>query len=505
MVKNKNMFDFFQKLVSKKCVWIAFIFLGILAKVILLPFASADYINFLEPWVNFIKENGYFSALQYDFYDYTPSYMYMLVLLAKIGWNPLYSIKVVSILFEYLAAYFIGRMAFMKYQNKNMFDFFQKLVSKKGVWIAFIFLGVLAKVILFPFASADYINFLEPWVNFIKENGYFSALQYDFYDYTPSYMYMLVILAKIGLNPLYSIKVVSILFEYLAAYFIGRMAFMKYQKKNLILVSLAIVPLIPTVLLNSSYLAQCDSIYTAFAIGSIYFTLKNKTCFAVLFLGISFAFKMQTVMVLPFFFVMMLRGNIKWYYYLMVPAVYCISLVPAWAMGRPFSELLTVYFSQADRYQLLTMNFPNVYIWINNDYYAIASTAGIIFTCLLTLISGIILGNKKYNFTFENWVRLAFLGAIIVPFFLPGMHERYMYLGDILAVLYFLLMRKNIHLPIGIILISTYSYIRCSRFHDILPESPAFFLYVLIIILLIIDFVKSLNEEKMPCSQTVER
>ena len=93
-------------------------------------------------------------------------------------------------------------------------------------------------------------------------------------------------------------------------------------------------------------------------------------------------------------------------------------------------------------------------------------------------------------------MRLAFVGAIIVPFLLPGMHERYMYVGDVLGVLYFLVIRKNVLLSLGIAAISAYSYIRCSRFNEMLPQEPAFFLYLLIIALVVADFVQSLKTDK---------
>ncbi|HLP06133.1 MAG TPA: hypothetical protein VK152_11960 [Paludibacter sp.] len=113
-----------------------------------------------------------------------------------------------------------------------------------------------------------------------------------------------------------------------------------------------------------------------------------------------------------------------------------------------------------------------------------------------TLIAGFWLRQKKYVFSMENWIRLAFLSAILIPFILPGMHERYMYMGDVLGVLYFLVVRKNIHLPIGIILVSFYSYIRCSRYNDILPMEPALAILLAVIIMLSIDFVSSIKEQK---------
>lgn len=382
---------------------------------------------------------------------------------------------------------------------KNLFENkIYDLLANKYVLCFLAIAGICVKLFLLPVATGDYVCFLEPWIRFIKENGYFSALEYDFYNYTPTYIYILALIAKTGLNALYSIKIVSILFEYLLAWFIGQMAYMKWRNKRVIWLALVFVPLLPSVILNSAYLSQCDSIYAAFAVGSMYFALKDKPWFSVLFLGISFALKLQAVMVLPFFFVMMLRGRIKWYAFFIVPLVYFFSIVPAWMAGRPLTDLIAIYLDQAENYKELTMNFPNVYIWINNDYYDIITPIGIGFTCLITFLSGILLSRRQYEFSFVTWVRLAFLGAVVVPFLLPGMHERYMYLGDVLGVLYLLVVGKRFYLPLGIALVSAYSYVRCSRFNEILPQEPAFFLYLFIIIMLVFDFIQSFerNERK---------
>ncbi|MDR3653994.1 MAG: hypothetical protein P4L34_13615 [Paludibacter sp.] len=371
----------------------------------------------------------------------------------------------------------------------------KKLLSNRLTWIFLIIIGLTIKLVLLPVKTGDYVVFLDPWLEFIKTHGYIFSLKYNFYDYTPSYMYILILIAKLGFNPLYSVKIVSIIFEYLAAFFIGKIVYQKYNSNIVIWVSLAIIPLVPTVILNSSYLSQCDSIYASFIFGSIYFAIKSKQFISIVFLGIAFAFKMQTVFILPLFFVLMLKGNIRWYYFLLIPAIFILSILPPWFYGRNLLDLLKVYVSQSDHYKFLTLNFPNLYLWISNDYYQSVKIYGMIFTFIATLFFGFWFRKKKYIFTFEIWIKLAFLSSIIIPFILPGMHERYMYLGDLSGVLYFLVVRKNIHLPIGIILVSSYSYIRCSRFNDVLPMAPAFFLYLLIIIFTISDFVTSLNNK----------
>jgi len=366
--------------------------------------------------------------------------------------------------------------------------------KQKEIYIFLIITGIIIKALMLSVKVGDYVCFLEPWMNFIKSHDYFSSLKHSFYNYTPSYIYFLIGITKFGLNPLYSVKLFSIFFEYVLAYFIGKSIAERYNTKITIWASIAIIPLLPSVVLNSSYLSQCDSVYSAFVIGSIYFILKKKPFFSVLFLGIGFMFKMQSVFLLPFFFVMLLRGNVKWYYFILIPFIYFISILPAWYYGRSLNDLIGIYLHQANSTGDLTLNFPNLYIWINNDFYEPIKTIGVVFTALFTLATGLWLSQKRFVFTYELWVKLAFLSAIVVPFLLPGMHERYMYLGDVLGVLYFLVVRKNIHLPIGIALVSFYSYVRCSRYNDILPMEPAFFIYSAVIILTTIDFVSSLKQ-----------
>ena len=369
------------------------------------------------------------------------------------------------------------------------------LISKNIIWIVLIFIGLAIKLILLHVSTGDYVGFLNPWIIFIKTHGYASSLKYNFYDYTPSYIYILIIIAKTGLNPLYLIKFISILFEYSAAFYVGKIVNLKYHSTKFLLISFAVIPLLPTVILNSSYLSQCDSIYASFILGSIYFILKNKQIPSIILLGIAFAFKMQTVFILPLFFVLMLRGKINWYYFLIIPFIFILSISPTWLYGRELSELLKVYLNQTDHYRLLTLNFPNLYIWINNSFYETFKITGMIAAVIITLLSGFWLSRKKYVLSFEMYIKLAFLSSIFIPFILPGMHERYMYLGDLLGVLYYLVLRKNIYLPLSILLVSFYSYIRCSRYNEILPMSPAFFVYLAVIVLTSIDFITSLKVE----------
>jgi Gpi18-like mannosyltransferase len=368
-----------------------------------------------------------------------------------------------------------------------------KSFYNKKTWFVVIFLGLALKLALFPIKLGDYNIYLEPWINFIKTNGYFKSLKYDFYNYTPSYIYILVLIAKIGFNPLYSIKIVSIIFEYILAYFVGKIAFIKYRNNLVVLISLAIVPLVPSILLNGAFWGQCDSIYSAFVVGSIYYIIKNKQFLSIFLLGVAFAFKIQSAFILPFYFVLLLRNKVSWYYFLLIPSIYVISILPTWFYGRSFIDLLTIYVNQSNYYTALTIYFPNLYIWISDDYFNPVQLIGLMGTILITLFSGFYLRQRKFILTDDILIRLAFLSVIISPFILPGMHERYLYLGDVMAVLYFIIFRKNLGYSLGIISISFYAYLCCSRLKDILPLWPAFFLYIYLIVLIIKDLLMILN------------
>lgn len=379
----------------------------------------------------------------------------------------------------------------------------QSLFRNKKFLALLIAMGLVIKLLMIPFIPepGDYTFFLKPWVEFIRSHGYWQAFRFEFANYSPAYLYFLLGIAKLGGEPLIPIKLLSICFEYVAAWFIGGIAYQKYRENWVRWCALAVVPLLPTVLINSSYWGQCDSIYVSFLIGSIYFALKKRSFLSILFLGISFSFKLQAVLLFPFYFVLLLKNRIKWYYFLLVPAVYLISLLPAYCAGRPLTELLSVFVAQSGHYEELSLQFPNLYMWISNDYYEPVKWGGILFTFLFALLTGGLLAKKyKTELTDDYLVRLALLSAVIFPFLLPGMHERYMYAGDLLAIVYIMYFPSKFYNALGVPLISFFSYALCSSLNELLIHYlgvPVTLFYLCVIGLLVRDFyVSSLKGSK---------
>lgn len=311
---------------------------------------------------------------------------------------------------------------------------------------------LLLKFYFFDFQYSDYLIFLRDWISIIQQNGGLSALAEPFYNYSPMYMYFLVVIAKLeqwfDINTLYTIKILSIFFEYILAYFIGKIASQYFKNNIYIWLSILVVPLIPAVILDSSVMSQCDAIYSTFVIASIYCLLERKSFASILLFGIAFSFKAQATFVLPFFFVYMLRGHIKWYYFLSVPVVYFISIIPTWMVGRSLTDLLSIYAAQSTYNSGLVTNLPNIYLWIQ-DYVSSNKTIYMLLYGLFIFLSGVILMKKKYTYTLSSWFKLIFLSTLVSPYFLPGMLDRYLYLADVFVVIYVFLNWRNF--PIAIL------------------------------------------------------
>lgn len=366
------------------------------------------------------------------------------------------------------------------------------MIDKFPVWLYLLMILVIIglKISFFSVRLGDYNTYLLPWIKFIKAHNYFESLKFDFYNYAPSYIYILILIAKTGLNPLFAIKAVSVIFEYLMAFYVGRILNLKYKNTNIIWLSLVLLPVIPTVFINGAYWGQCDAVFSFFVVASLYYLLNNNKIVSVLMLAIAFAFKVQTVFILPLFFILILRGKIKWYFFGIIPLIYIVSILPIWLAGRSFIDGLLIYYNQSGYYKSVTLFMPNLYIWLQNSDYNIVKLCGTIFTIILTLISGLLVSIRRIDIDKDAIILIGFGSVMIVPYILPGMHERYLYLSDIFAFIWIFWNRKNIQLPFSILLVSLYSYMSCSRLQTILPLWPGFVLYSYSLVLMFIELKK---------------
>jgi Gpi18-like mannosyltransferase len=323
-----------------------------------------------------------------------------------------------------------------------------------------IVIAIILRFNLFYFESGDFTYFLNPWYDFILENGRFFALKENFSNYNPPYLYLLVIASYLfpNLPNIWGIKLVSIPFDFFGAFWVYKIVKLNYPKGNKPRLAFIITLFAPTVFINSAYWGQCDMIYTSFLLGCLYFISVNRQILGLSFFAIALSFKLQAIFFIPFLFILFLKNRLKWYSFLIIPPVYFTTLIPAWLAGRPFKELLLIYFNQFDTYNSLTMNFPNLYNFISKNYYNLFSKLGLIFTLLLIIIFSISIYQKKQALTQKNIISIALISTFMMPYFLPKMHDRYLFTVDMISIIYAFYFPKYWFVPIVIMGSSLLSY-----------------------------------------------
>lgn len=115
---------------------------------------------------------------------------------------------------------------------------------------------------------------------------------------------------------------------------------------------------------------------------------------------------------------------------------------------------MNIYGGQLGEYNKLFLNAPTVWRFFgasrpaeyNNMAVFVALGAIVIFTMLCLSFS------KKLSRA--QLFRLFFLSSMLVPYLLPRMHERYFYMAEMLALIYFMYDRRKWYVPVALTLTS---------------------------------------------------
>ena len=78
-------------------------------------------------------------------------------------------------------------------------------------------IAFLARFGLFSYVSGDYTSFLSNWFDTLKNAGGLAGIGMNIGDYTPPYLYILALLTYLPVEVLFSIKLVSCIFDFLLA------------------------------------------------------------------------------------------------------------------------------------------------------------------------------------------------------------------------------------------------------------------------------------------------
>lgn len=298
----------------------------------------------------------------------------------------------------------------------------------------------LLRWFLLDHQTDDYLNFLLPWVTFFRENGGFAALSQEIGNYNIPYLYFLALFSYSDIDPLYLIKLLSIFFDVILAFASMKLAGLYFKSSWRRLSVFGAVLFLPTVVLNGAYWGQCDSIYAAFGVLSIYFALSSRPWLSMAAIAFSFAFKLQAVFIMPVFLILLIMKRVRIRNFAAFPVTYLLIILPAVLLGRPFWDTLTLYFSQTGSIGSgLNYNSSSIFsILTNLPDDGSASNLAILaaFGALLALFAYCLLRAKKGRFDSKKaLLAVTALITILVPFLLPHMHDRYFFAADIFSLI----------------------------------------------------------------------
>lgn len=330
-------------------------------------------------------------------------------------------------------------------------------------WFVFALALVFAIGVRFAmreYVTSDYVNYTGQWYAAVQRNG-FAAAGTSISNYTPPYLYLLWAVSKVfpSISPVIAIKVPSILFDFVCAFFVFRLVSLRYPGGRLPLFAAIAALLAPTVVSNSGLWGQADSIYAAMLLGCVYALMTGHGAWAMVAFGLGLSIKFQSIFLAPALCALWLRRVIPLWAPLLVPVVYALAMAPAWLAGRPAAELASVYMTQSVTYHQLSKNAPSLYTWMPQSLYDVLVPAGL---ALMTIIGCWFVWRvwrSRAALTPSLILQLCLLSLIMTPFFLPKMHDRFFYTADVLAIVYAFYFPRRYHVAVAVSFASFFAYL----------------------------------------------
>ena len=340
-----------------------------------------------------------------------------------------------------------------------------EFVQRRQVAIFMVATTILALLLRENFRgyeSKDYIFHLLPWSRYLEENGGFKGIVSIQSDYPVSYLYFLALFTYVPFTYLTEIKLLSVAFDFLAAYFVYKIV--KKARNDapgsyIPYLAFALSLFIPTVVMNGAIWAQCDIIYVAFILISLYCLMEEKFPLAFLFFGLALSFKLQAIFLLPVFVWLYFRSvKFSLLNVLIIPIVYFLIYLPAVGLGKPVSDLFATYSTQVTEYKFLVKNFANLYSLLPQDYDLFFRGGLILGLTVVGIFTLLIIRDKHVEAHPKTIIEVALLSVMLSTYFLPSMHERYMFAADLLAVIYLFLNLNRFYIPLIIWFINANCY-----------------------------------------------
>ena len=301
-------------------------------------------------------------------------------------------------------------------------------------------LGTFAmhSMLFFQYVAGDVIMFVVPWYDHIMTEGRIAVFSHPFSNYAPPYLYLLTTTSLFDglIQPYYLVKLLAWVGALWMVFAASRLL-KSLGARPVLALSLL---LLPSIAANVSMLGQADTFWVAPCLLATAAAVKGRWFWVAFWSGLAFAFKAQAAFFAPFVVHLFVTRRVPPHYWLVAPAVYIAAMTPAWLAGWPAWDLATVYLRQAmwqpDKPPFYFISngasWWTIYGWFLPDLALRTFWIGFALA-FVAFAAGVALVPKL---SARTTVMLAIISAAGIPFLLPGMHERFYILADVLAVIY---------------------------------------------------------------------
>ena len=274
--------------------------------------------------------------------------------------------------------------------------------------------------------------YLGPWFNHIVHYGPVGAFAHPFSNYTPAYLYLLAAVSPFHgtLDVMSIVKLLSVAGTAFAAYAVYDLVkALGGDPKWAVLLFVT-----PSVVINAALLAQCDALWAGACVLAVAAMIRGLTVRSLVWCGIAIAFKAQSAFIAPFIIGGLMGRRAPLWQWTIPALAFVATMIPAWLAGWPAAQLAMIYPNQtgwgdlpgrlATPWIFWTVYAPGAaraYYWLG------FAAAGIAAVAVAALTSASVRNRRAM-------VLLALLSALVLPFFLPKMLERYFFLADLLSI-----------------------------------------------------------------------
>ncbi len=349
----------------------------------------------------------------------------------------------------------------------------------------------------------DYIDWISRWVQHFRDKGAWPGLGEEIWacNYNVPYLYFLAVFSQLNIYDLYTVKLLSILFDILLAWGVLKLVSVFCQSESRRLIAFLGTLWLPTVFLNGAYWGQCDSLYVSLCIWSLYLVLRDRPLAAVAVYALSFSLKLQAIFLMPAFLAFIIARRMKFWHLLAFPVTYVLTLLPAVLAGRSFTELLLLYYNNTDSIGT-GLNYNSSSMYAISDFPnlepAFAANIGIVLAFGLCAAIYVWLLRRRKNIDNSVLLATSLVLCLGIPFFLPHMHDRYFFLADILAFVVAVAFPWESLIPILVSFGSLLGYHAYLKLQYLMPMMYGGFAMLFALVLSIAFFAARLAEnEKM--------